>query len=137
MPLNSMNPDLEHKTRYCGLQRTKRGQKSIGPSVSMYVIYPSPAFFFNAIECKKGGASKMQPLWISKDPCCTRNHKSQSYKIQNLSSIQEGQKEYSKLLVEIGTREVGIHMKDFSFFFFCYFLKTALTIFFNTCTYQW
>ena len=27
-------------------------------------------FFFYAIECKKG-TSKMQPLWISKDPCIT------------------------------------------------------------------
>ena len=28
-------------------------------------------FFFNEIECKKGRTSKMQPLWISKDPCIT------------------------------------------------------------------
>ena len=34
-----------------------------------------------------------------------------------------GYKEYSKLLVEIGTPEVNIYMKDFSFFF--YFLKNG------------
>ena len=27
--------------------------------------------FFYEIECKKGRTSKMQPLWISKDPCIT------------------------------------------------------------------
>ena len=36
--------------------------------------------------------------------------------------------EYSKLLVEIGTPEVDIYMKDFSFFVI--FSKTAQTIFF-------
>ena len=28
-------------------------------------------FFLMQIECKKGRTSKMQPLWISKDPCIT------------------------------------------------------------------
>ena len=28
-------------------------------------------FFFNEIECKTGRTSKMQLLWISKDPCIT------------------------------------------------------------------
>ena len=28
-------------------------------------------FFFNEIECKRGRASIMQPLWISKDLCIT------------------------------------------------------------------
>ena len=28
-------------------------------------------FFFNEIECKKGRTTKMQPPWISKDPCIT------------------------------------------------------------------
>ena len=37
-----------------------------------------------------------------------------------------GYKEYSKLLVEIGTPEVDIYMKDFSFFMI--FSKTAPTI---------
>ena len=32
-------------------------------------------FFFIAIECKKGRTSKMQPLWISKDPCITEENK--------------------------------------------------------------
>ena len=54
---------------------------------------------------------------------------SNRYVIRNLSY-----KEHSKLLVEIGTREVAIYMKDFSFF--AIFSNTDLKIFFNCCTYQ-
>ena len=37
--LNSLKPDLEHKTKYCVLQRPENGQKSIGPCV-WYVYTP-------------------------------------------------------------------------------------------------
>ena len=41
---------------------------SLSLSLSLFTLV---AFFFNEIECKKGRTSKMQPLWISKDPCIT------------------------------------------------------------------
>ena len=58
-----------------------------------------------------------------------RNHKSQ---LQNWKlKLDIVYKEYSKLLVGIGAPEVDIYMKDFSFFFFFIFSKTALTILFK------
>ena len=54
-----------------------------------------------------------------------RNDKSQGYEIRNLSRYKQ---EYSKLLVEIGTPEVDIYMKDY--LFFVIFPKKTLTIFF-------
>ena len=57
--LNNWKPDLGHKAGYCGPQRPKRGQKSVGQCVRIYVCIP-PVF---------------------------RNHKSQTYEIRNLSSI--------------------------------------------------
>ena len=61
-------------------------------------------------------------------PPAFRNCNSQSYEIRNLSSIY-ARRSYSKLLVEIGTTEVDIYTKDFSFFL--NFSKTAPTIFFK------
>ena len=37
-------------------------------NIKIYLVIFFFFFFFNENECKKGRASKMQPLWISKDP---------------------------------------------------------------------
>ena len=42
--------------------------------MNAFFTYNSETLFiylFNAIECKKGRSSNLQPLWISKDPCIT------------------------------------------------------------------
>ena len=76
-------------------QKPKNDHKSIGKCVRTYV------FMYTAF----------------------RNNKSQSYEIRNLSSIVSSM--YSKFLVEIGTQEVDIYIKDFLVFEI--FSKTALT----------
>ena len=107
--LNSLKPNLEYKTGYCGPQRPPKGTRN--PLVSVYVCRQPPAF---------------------------RNHKSQSYEIRNFYDRYE----YTKLLVEIGTPDVDIQMKDF--FVFCDFLKNGSYDFFSkqvnlssVITYQW
>ena len=70
------------------------------------------------------------PLLVSAYVCTPpafRNHKSQSYGIQNLSSISTRKSIYSKLLVEIGTPEVDNYMKDF-FWFSTIFWKISVFI---------
>ena len=67
--LNSLKPDLEHKTRYSGgLQGSKRGQKCIGPCVFTYVRM----WYMYDVRMYQG---------------TFRNPKSQSYEIRNLGSM--------------------------------------------------
>ena len=84
---NSLNPDLEQKTWYCGPQRPTSDKKSIGPCVRRYVCIPCIS----------------HPLSLRE--------------LQNLKlKLDTGLQEYSKILVEIETPKVAIYKGHFSFF---------------------
>ena len=53
-------------TNFCQFGNTLRFGVTVRKSLE------TKFFFFNEIECKKGRTKKMQPIWISKGPCITK-----------------------------------------------------------------